>query len=300
MRYVILRDDDTNALTPVECLERLYRPFLARGLPVNLATIPDVRVDARTPDGHREGFLPPAGGMPGETVPLAHNARLVAYLHENTGYHIVQHGCHHDTFEFDSSDRADVVRRIEHGQRRLREAGFGTPRAFVAPHDRLSRVAFAEVARRFRVISTGWFDWRRLPVSWRFRYVLKKLRRAAHWRVNRTQLLSHVGCLLSYHRPYDGMLASIERAIARDRVTVLVTHWWEYFRDGRPDAQFIRVLHETADYLAERPDVCVTTFGALANESLPKRRIGPTPVEGSPTAQPTGTEYDPAEVNLRT
>ena len=31
MRYVIIRDDDTNALTPVECLERLYRPLLERG-----------------------------------------------------------------------------------------------------------------------------------------------------------------------------------------------------------------------------------------------------------------------------
>ena len=28
MHYVILRDDDTNALTPVGCLEQLYRPFL--------------------------------------------------------------------------------------------------------------------------------------------------------------------------------------------------------------------------------------------------------------------------------
>ena len=54
MRYVILRDDDTNALTPVECLEKLYRPFLARGLPVNLATVPEVRMDARTPEGTRE------------------------------------------------------------------------------------------------------------------------------------------------------------------------------------------------------------------------------------------------------
>ena len=26
MRHVILRDDDTNALTPVECLDRLYSP----------------------------------------------------------------------------------------------------------------------------------------------------------------------------------------------------------------------------------------------------------------------------------
>ena len=42
MRYVILRDDDTNTFTPVECLERLYRPFLDLGLPVNLAVIPNV------------------------------------------------------------------------------------------------------------------------------------------------------------------------------------------------------------------------------------------------------------------
>ena len=42
MHYVIIRDDDTNAFTPVECLERLYRPFLNAGLPINLAVIPDV------------------------------------------------------------------------------------------------------------------------------------------------------------------------------------------------------------------------------------------------------------------
>src|SRR5262245_34983642 len=57
MHYVILRDDDTNALTPRACLERLYRPFLDRGLPVNLATIPDVRCDVRTPDQKLEGFI---------------------------------------------------------------------------------------------------------------------------------------------------------------------------------------------------------------------------------------------------
>ena len=50
MRTVIIRDDDTNALTPVDCLERLYRPFLVRGLPVNLATIPEVRTDVRLPN----------------------------------------------------------------------------------------------------------------------------------------------------------------------------------------------------------------------------------------------------------
>ena len=57
MRYVILRDDDTNALTPPEYLEQLYRPFLDRGMPVNLAVIPNVRTDITYGDNILEGFL---------------------------------------------------------------------------------------------------------------------------------------------------------------------------------------------------------------------------------------------------
>lgn len=269
MPCVILRDDDTNALTPVECLEKLYRPFLRRGLPVNLAIIPEVRTDARTPDGAREGFLPARPNPAVETVPLAENRALVDYLHANAGYQIVQHGCHHDTFEFDRTERADIVRRLDRGRQRLREAGFNHVNAFVAPHDKLSRVAYEEVARRFRVISTGWFEWGRLPLTWRPRYLLKKLSGQPHWRVGRTVLLSHPGCLLSYQRPFHTMLREIERAIARADVTVLVTHWWEYFPNGTPDEAFIRVLHSVADYLACRPDVQVTTFRALAENARP-------------------------------
>src|SRR4051812_21957900 len=147
MRYVIIRDDDTNALTPIECLERLYRPFLARWLPVNLAVIPEVRSDVRLPNGRLEGFLPqrPSPSV-GATVPLAESAELTAYLSTNPGYHVVQHGCHHDHFEFDRSDRREVARRLDLGAQRLREAGFSGVNAFVAPHDKLSRVAYEEVA----------------------------------------------------------------------------------------------------------------------------------------------------------
>ncbi len=275
MRTVILRDDDTNALTPIACLERLYRPFLARGLPVNLATIPEVRVDARTPAGAREGFLPRLANAAVESVPLAENGALVRYLHENPGYAIVQHGCFHDTFEFDCADRAEVVRRLERGRQRLAEAGFSGGRAFVAPHDRISVVAYEEIACRFGVISTGWFEWRRLPVAWRARYLWKKLSGRPHWSAGATRLLSHPGCLLSHQRPFDRMLDTVKRAVARDEVTVLVTHWWEYFRDGVPDEAFIRVLHQTADYLASQPDIRVTTFDALANGNA---RPAPAPV----------------------
>jgi hypothetical protein len=268
MRYVILRDDDTNALTPINCLERLYRPFLQRGLAVNLATIPEVREDIRLPDGRREGFLPAKANPAVEAVPLADNPALVEYLHRNAGFHVVQHGCHHDPHEFDLAERAEVIRRLERGARRLAEAGFSGDRTFVAPHDKISRVAYEEIARRFAVISTGWFEWRRLPASWRMRYLWKKISGVPHWRVGKTWLLSHPGCLLSYTRPVESMLPAIQRAIDRSNVTVLVTHWWEYFRDGQADEGFIRALHQTAEYLASRPDVRVVSFAELANVPL--------------------------------
>lgn len=280
MHSVILRDDDTNALTPVECLEKLYRPFLARGLPVNLATIPAVRTDARTPDGRREGFLLGARGGEPATMPLAANTGLTAYLRANAGFHIVQHGCHHDPFEFDSRRRADVVQRLEHGAERLREAGVNVSSAFVAPHDKFSPVAYLETARRFRVISSGWFEWRRIPPRWWPRYGWKKLMRQRHWRVGRTQLLSHPGCLLSYTRAPETILPAIRQVVEQQDVTVLVTHWWEYFRDGEPDEPFIAVLHQTAEYLASHPDIAVITFDELAPRR-DQRMVGDVALSGA-------------------
>lgn len=266
MRYVIIRDDDTNALTPVMCLERLYRPFLDRGLPINLATIPEVATDATRADGRLEGFLLQHGS--GETpkrttIPLASNQPLVSYLRENPGYHIVQHGCHHDYHEFDRTIPSEIGRRLEYGAQRLLDAGFPRPNTFVAPYDKLSRASLREVSRRFRVLSTGWYELRRLPYTWWPQYAVKKFSGAPHWHIGRTLLLSHPGCLLSCDRAYDTMLGGIIKALETRQLTVLVTHWWEYFRNDQPDEAFIGFLHETANYLAARPDLKVISFQEL-------------------------------------
>jgi peptidoglycan/xylan/chitin deacetylase (PgdA/CDA1 family) len=269
MHYVILRDDDTHALTPPACLERLYRPFLERGLPVTLAVIPEVRTDVRLPNGQPEGFL--AAGRPTTRAlaPLAESHELLNYLHSESGFHVAQHGCHHDRFEFGITDHAELARRLERGARRLREAGFARPSAFVAPYDRLSRAAFIEVAERFEVISTGWFEARRTPVRWWTAFARKKITGRPHWRAGGATLLSHPGCLLSYHRPYADMLESVRRTVEANQLTVLVTHWWEYFRDGVADEDFIANLHEAGLWLASRRDVCVTTFDRVAAGEVP-------------------------------
>src|SRR2546426_7456905 len=260
MRYVILRDDDTNALTPIECLERLYRPFLERGLPVNLSVIPEVRASLSLPDGRPEGFLMGRLGTASETRAIGQNPKLVRYLVKNPGYQIAQHGCYHDRFEFAADDRAEMARRIEQGTLRLLEAGFAKPQTFVAPHDKLSRGSLLEAAKHFYVISTGWFESRYLPPSWWPKYIGKKLLRSPHWQVAQTILLSHSGCLLSCHRPYATMLEKVMAAIRSQHLTVLVTHWWEYFRNNQADEAFIGILHQVADYLAREPSIEVVGF----------------------------------------
>lgn len=269
MRYVILRDDDTSALTPVRCLERLYRPFLDRGLPVNLATIPKVRSDVVGPDGFPESYLHGRNELTRLLSPVGANQTLTSYLRGNPGYHIVQHGYHHSLFEFDSDQSRDIAQRLDDGARLLMEAGFAKPQTFVAPYDRLSRSSLIEVARRFRVLSTGWFEWRRLPASWWPRYALKKVSGRPHWRRNGTALLSHPGCLLSHQRPYATMLAEVKKTVLSRRLTVLVTHWWEYFPNDKPDETFIDVLHETAAWLGGESQIKVVSFDDVAKGAIP-------------------------------
>lgn len=273
MHYVILRDDDTNALTPIECLEQLYRPFLERGLPVNLAVIPNVRTDTIGPDGAPEKYLPAKRTDLPSWVPIARNRVLVRYLQENPGFHLLQHGHEHSLFEFGSDEKAEIARRLDEGTAALAAAGFSKPKTFVAPYDRFSRVSLGEVAKRFEIISAGWFELGRLPFSWWPRYAVKKLLRRPHWRVGQTTLLTHPGCLLSYQRAYSTMLESVKRQVKSRQTTVLVTHWWEYFRNGEPDVAMIEILHATAAWLAENPDIRVISFDELtplqASISLP-------------------------------
>jgi hypothetical protein len=197
-------------------------------------------------------------------VPVTKNVPLMHYLHENDGYCVAQHGYHHTMNEFDSKKPDDIRERLEQGGNLLEAAGFARPATFVAPYDKYSQATLQEVARQFRVFSTGWFELRRIPTAWWFVYALKKALGRPHWRMGNTQLLSHPGCLLSRYRPYPEMLGRIKRTISGQQLTVLVTHWWEYFRDGQPDEPFIQVLHETAEWLANEPNVNVVSFDDVA------------------------------------
>lgn len=273
MNYVILRDDDANALTPPALLETIYRPFLEQGMPVGLATIPEVRTDVRRADGLLEGFL--FGERAGSvgTVPMADAKTLVDYLLHEPNYEIAQHGLHHDLvdghFEFDRDDRADIARRLERGRALLVEAGFERPTTFVAPQDQVSRLSLAEIVKRFPVVSTGWYSLGRVPFSMWMRYLwAKKIRQRRHWQARGTTLLSHPGCLLSRDRSLQGMLERVIAVVEKQNLTVVVSHHWEYLVGSAPNQPLIAVLHAFADYLRTNRHVRVVRF----SEALASRR----------------------------
>ncbi len=60
---------------------------------------------------------------------------------------------------------------------------------------------------------------------------------------------------------------AVRRAVEGQPLTVLVTHWWEYFPENRPDTGFINILHQLADYLADKSKFRVLGFDELATEN---------------------------------
>lgn len=269
MRYVILRDDDVNALTPIDCLERLYKPFIDRRLPVNLAVIPNVSTKVLLPNGQPEYFLFTKQEEAPDTLTIGSNKLLVKYLLDNNGYHIAQHGYRHDVNEFDSLDRQNIIFRMDQGMKLLMEAGFDKPKTFIAPYNKLSWISFQEAAKRYPIISTNWFQRSRLPFRWWPQYAVKKILNKPHWKAGKTILLSHPSSYLSCFRPYDTILEGVKANIQSQTLTVLLTHWWEYFRENKPDQALIDILHRTADYLANDPDIKVISFDNLLTGHIP-------------------------------
>jgi hypothetical protein len=64
------------------------------------------------------------------------------------------------------------------------------------------------------------------------------------------------------------MFEKVKAAVASRPLTVLVTHWWEYFRDRQPDEPLIDILHRVAEWLGKRPDIKVRPFEALRASHL--------------------------------
>lgn len=263
MKYVILRDDDANATTPISKLEPLYRPFLERCLPVHLAIIPSVRMNVHRRDGFREGFLHGPAIEDAQERPIEDNPDLLDYLRHNPFYVPIVHGFNHafvdGNFEFNRDEPKDIAKRLDAGLAIFESAGLGRPKTFVAPQDQCSRSSVVEITKRFRVLSLQYLNRHRLPRRYWPAYLWRKsMKSHRHFHLGSSTILTHPGCLLSAEKPIHNIFDNLRRSLENDEVTVIVSHHWEYFYpNGNLNAALVDVLHAFADYLAAAPDVQV-------------------------------------------
>ncbi len=269
MRYVIIRDDDLNALTPIDSLEKLYRPFLQRGLPVNLATIPLVNTKACIPSGAHEEFLLYRKDSDPSFVSIGSNPKLVDYILSHPLYHIAQHGYHHNYHEFASQNQEEIIHWLEDGLRLMEKAGFPRAAAFVAPQDVISKTAMDEIVKRFPVVVKNWYAKNMLPLRFWPPYFLKKLQGHTHFRARNITFLERERSYLAHDFPLEQILDKIEENIASETLTVIATHWWSFFKDPSRTERLIQVYHTLADRLAKDQNIRVITYKDLLDLSIP-------------------------------
>ena len=265
-RYVVIRDDDLHAYTPIECLETLYRPFLDRKLTVNLSAIPCVDTTIKLKNGLCEEYLIFKPENTPQEAPISFNTALIHYVQQNP-FHVTQHGYDHSMYEFNSHDQSDLAIRLDKGLAELARAGFKDVGTFIAPQEQLSTEAYKEVSKRFPMISSHWYAWRQLPIAWLPWYVVKKWNNLPHWRVGKTRLVSHDRKLFARNVDFYVALAELKQRLQTHQVIVLPTHWWEFYdrESFKPNRPMIAAYHEMADYLAQRQDVKVVPFSELIN-----------------------------------
>jgi hypothetical protein len=239
MSVVLVRDDDANATTPPERLERTYAPLLDAGVPVSFAVIPAVALDTLAPDAQRERFIDPDAERTDRELALTSDAALARWLRAHEGQvgalvHGLSHRRRRGGTEMGSLGFDESAQLLEAGLAIMTEALHAAPIGFVPPWDVLSAGALRAVAACFDLVSMGWVDRARLPPSAWPAHALERLGGREALRVGRTWLLRHRGGLIRATTPPQ-QVGTILASLARGAdVAVVVLHHWMFWSGPQP------------------------------------------------------------------
>lgn len=233
MTTFLVRDDDPNATTDPAMIERTYAPLLDAGVPIVFATIPEVRLDTRAPDGSRERFLHPDSPDSSACQRMTADSPFAAWLRAHAAQvDVFLHGLSHERVrggtEFGALTQAEALDRLDEGLRVLAGAIDRRPLGFVAPWDALSAGSLRACARRFDLVSTGWVDRKRLPVSAWPAHAVERLTRREALRVGRTWLVRHRGGKINGDTRAEDVPAIVDSLGRGADVAVIVLHHWMF------------------------------------------------------------------------
>jgi hypothetical protein len=244
--YIILREDDVNATTKPEYIERVYEPLIKRGIPINVAVIPSVYCANKLPEGHplltRQKYYAYIQESEGENKYLNINEakRLVSFLNREN-FEILQHGYSHerihDCYEFGITDSKELESRVLEGKHILEDSFGKVPRFFVAPHEYFSKEGFKVITKNF----TGTFIYhtsklsflRTLPADFYLPYLSQKtMGRDFYFFKDKFMALDTHGFYLLPHSKGIDVLKFAQRLIQRLKIVVIVNHYWQYSSDN--------------------------------------------------------------------
>jgi peptidoglycan/xylan/chitin deacetylase (PgdA/CDA1 family) len=239
MTVFLIRDDDPNATTDPEQLERTYAPLLDAGLRIAFSVIPRIALDTRDPEGARERFIHPAWRDAPDEVLLTPGAPLSAWLRAHEGeVDVMMHGLSHRRIrggtELGALTREEADARFVQGRDILCTALGRAPLGVVAPWDAYSRGSLLAATDRFSLVSTGYVDRARLPPEAWPSHVLERISRRETLRVNGAWVVRHRGGRFDGRtRPED--VPRLLAELAKDaEVAVIVLHHWMFWGGPTP------------------------------------------------------------------
>jgi len=246
MTMYLVRDDDANATTEPERLERVYAPLLDAGIPVSFAVIPEVALDTRAPDGARERFLDSSRPDSSTSLPLRWDTPLARWIRANQGQvSVMMHGLSHSRrrsgTEFGALTGCEAADLVARGIDIMVDSLGRCPRAFVAPWDALSKGSLSAATSAFDLVSTGFVDRDRLsPADWAA-HAAERVSGSQALPVGHGWVLRHKGCRITGATRASEVGSILDEISANAEICVVVLHHW-MFREGPSPHEAVREL----------------------------------------------------------
>ena len=236
---ILLRDDDPNATTDVDRLARAYAPLLDAGLPINFSLIPEVALDTLAPDGRRERFIHADAPHSSDLMPITVDQPITQWLRRNpTLLGVMQHGHTHrrgqDATEFGAISAEAAAAKMDRGADVL-EAAFGyRPNSFVPPWDVPSRGAIGAAAGRFDLLSCGYVNRHRLPLTAWPAHLAERRQRSELLRIGDLWVSRHRGGRVQPDMAPSDVDAAVRHITEGVRLGVIVLHHWMFWNGAEP------------------------------------------------------------------
>jgi hypothetical protein len=279
LKFIIIRDDDTNFFTPAGFIRQIYQTLLDNQLPFSLSVIPNVRADvyrrhnrisddsANSPE--YEPFIAPSARGEKLNYSVADNKELIDLINQYPQIECLQHGYSHEYFadgttEFTSSDVHEINKKLEKGCHILQTAFKKRPKVLVPPWDTVSHTALSCIQLNYSGLYVAKYPHSILPVSYWPKFLTKKLYKRSFLMFRKLLILDHDGQFLTSGRTPETILSRVEELLDQNDIVQLVNHFWEFFPDwSHGHAYLLRMWKEVLEYLISRQDVRIVSFDEL-------------------------------------